>query len=234
MHYGSFPGYYSLATLIPSQSLAIFTSINGGHQGLPYTINSLIHTYIMDLAFKETPWLTPENACQLFNHEMDYNVTMDFDRSKPPPRPLSEYTGHYYHAVFGDLFIRRKDHKLKMFYGKMEFTLFVHDGDTFYAEPIDLQWMMLAEKVTFNRRNRNSEMIMDIEVPFLERSALPVFLKLPHDVSSKQWKGEIDKSCSKKTLMPLCSSGAKSLSYTYQMSFLIILVGIMNDKIHKL
>ncbi len=220
MHFGSFPGYYSLATLVPSESLAIYTSINGGHQSLPYTINSLIHTYIMNIAFNESPWLTPEGACKFANQDMDYNVTMNNEQQQPLMRPLVEYVGTYYQPVFGNLSVEETDGKLFMYYGKMEFELRVEHGDVFYTNPTDIEWMMLPDKITFNKKIRSEDEILDVEVPFLERSIIPVFMKLPTGVSASQWKWEMDKSCSKKSSMYLCSSTSNTVQYSINNSII--------------
>ncbi len=60
MHYGSFPGFYSQITLMPEAKFGIYTSFNGGEQHYPWTINSLLHTYAMDVALDIKPWITAE------------------------------------------------------------------------------------------------------------------------------------------------------------------------------
>ena len=46
-----------MITLSMDKKFGIFSTINGGLQPNPYTIHSLLHTYIMDMLMDTQPWL---------------------------------------------------------------------------------------------------------------------------------------------------------------------------------
>jgi hypothetical protein len=130
MHYGSLIGYYSMITIIAELNLGIFTSYNGAVQNDPYTLNSLLHVYLIDAHLGLKPWinLDDDGSGSAANRTSSWcHFQPDYDLSEaaataghePPPSPTdagfgggirllrarSAYVGEFYHSVLGPLHV---------------------------------------------------------------------------------------------------------------------------------
>jgi len=182
-HYGSFPGYYSLITIAPSQGYGIFSTINGGTQQSPYTINSLLHTYILDLLQGVRPWLDARmsTACFFPNDRAEYSTlgAVELNKTVPAWRNTEDYTGMYVHNVLGKITVQVQDSDLYMRYGLMEFVLYPQQRergkDIYLAEATISDWMVSHFTVDFTIINDKVDSVL---TPFSEGNDTAVFIKV--------------------------------------------------------
>ena len=227
MHYGSFPGYFSMITMVPSLNISIYSSINGGKQRILYTINSLIHVYALDLLMDERPWMSRSDACA-FSHvpgnktqksEMLVNSS-DIDTSVAPPMTLEAYAGQFYHPVFGILEVKHNEtlNRLQMQYGELQYDLYYKENQTFYAE-IQGSWFIPLEEINF--RSVRHDVAHEVQIPFLEFTLKPVFEKMT--MSDTEFK-EMKRTC--KTIEQWNGAGGARGWSVYVMCVVIITVYI--------
>lgn len=187
MHYGSIPGSYTMQILVPETDLGVFIAYNGALQTDPYTINSMIFTYILDLVLDSTPWITsPEYACDFLNSS---------HLSPPVLRPNNSrrtnftahhavpYVGLFSHPLLGDVRVRYEEPRLLIGYGCFEGELAGETGvpssssgsENFLALPKDETWLLMlySVKVTFSSSSlasaSNRSVFTRLALPSLEQ-----------------------------------------------------------------
>ena len=199
MHYGSFPGFYSLITIVPEMRFGLFTSINGGEQDYPWTLNSLIHTVAIDLALDDQPWTLYQAACIFPPGSLEMMNTDPFviDGSQTSQRPLEEYTGVYYHPIFNNVtfsLFNRTHLQAKL--GDIEFHAFPHsEKDSFTLLVIDKGWYIGPATITFYQGSGSSNVIDQVEIPFLETNDPPLFKRQPQNTDILQWRQVENEAC---------------------------------------
>ena len=187
-------GHYSMVELLPSRGIGIFTAINGGHQSYSYSISTLIHTYILDIAVHGQSWLSPHGACAF--EQTDYDISdiqFPFDRQNTSLVDASKYKGLYYNHMFGNVTIIIENEKNKMLYGNWEFQMYFNNTNMAYIEPVRAL-LFLYDKVIFQTNELGD--ITSVDVPFLETSDVPRFHKYTGSSSYRLWRAAIDSSCS--------------------------------------
>ena len=199
MHYGSFPGFYSLITIVPDLNVGIFTSMNGGEQDYPWTVNSLIHTYAIDLALDQDPWLSEERSCTFPPGSLEMMISDPFviDKSHKSQRPLGDYVGVYYHPIFNNVtFSLFNRTHLQALLGDIRFSAFPHsEKDTFTLLVIDKGWYVGPATITFSQDSGGRNSIDNVHIPFLEPSDPPTFKRPPLDKEFSLWRQEEEETC---------------------------------------
>lgn len=158
-----------MITISLDQRFAIFSSINGGDQNRPYAINSLLHTYAMDLLLGRKPWLDIRMglACRVSQY-----LASNTNRSIPPWRTEESYTGVYEHPAMGQVRVEGTTRKglLFMQYGLLQFILYplksTSECDVYDAEAVTRDWMISEFHVEFFRDQDNN--IESVLLPFTE------------------------------------------------------------------
>jgi hypothetical protein len=170
-HFGSFPGSYSHISLLPDLNLGVFSSFNGGHQCYPYVINPLLHTYVLDLLLGEDPWLDNQTMCEFLHGGGE-----GWELPTHPPlglyvNSLERYRGRYVHPVYGQARVDEKGGKLRVHYGRMNFTMRLtslrKDKAIFETEIGVIEWLISSVEVTF-AIDADTEEVSTMTLPFLQ------------------------------------------------------------------
>lgn len=195
MHYGSYPGYYSMITMVPSMNFSIFTSINGGAMSTPFSINTFIHTRALDLAMihrgASSPNTTPDiSQCRTESAYLRSCGNNDI----LPMRHLKRYTGIYYNAAFGNLSFSIEEDEERgnlfvMTYNALRFRAVFQLGEDytkFCIETLDekYRYTFPPNEIKFTR-NIVTDIIQSVSVPSFSED--DQFVKLPEDVSFEEW-----------------------------------------------
>ena len=199
MHYGSFPGFYSLITIVPDLNVGIFTSMNGGEQDYPWTVNSLIHTFALDLALDQNPWLSEETSCTFPPGSLEMMNTDPFviDKSHTSQRPLEDYVGMYYHPIFNNatFYLYNRTH-LQAQLSDIRFYAFPRsEKDSFTLLVIDKGWYVGPATITFSQNSGGRNSIDSVQISFLEPSDPPTFKRPPLDKDYSLWRQEEEETC---------------------------------------
>lgn len=155
-----------MVTLLPERKLAIFTAINGGRQLVPYSIVTLLHTYLLDVMLGvEQPWLDRATACNLPGE--DTLIKLSQAREAEVRALISNLTsevddgdifvGCYWSPLYGPIIVQYVTNQtadtagLEMRLGSIVMDLRpIGYGLQFYALPPSDQWLMRPVHVTFN------------------------------------------------------------------------------------
>lgn len=217
MHYGSSFGHYSMVELVPSSGLGVFTAINGGQQSSSYSLNTLLHTYILDLMIQGNSWLTPQRACEF--EQLHYNFQLPFERNHSA-YDFRKYYGLYYNPMFSNLTIEVRSGNPMLIYGTWQFYLY-HENNMFYIEPITSYWLFLYDIIVFHPDPADSQVIHSVDIHFLEPKVIPRFVKYQQDWDYENWKYELEKK--------LCSPGNvlsvdKMITWPILVGYIIIIM----------
>lgn len=188
MHYGSIPGSYTMQILVPETDLGVFIAYNGALQTDPYTINSMIFTYILDLVLDSTPWITsPEYACNFLNSSALSRPVLQPNNSRRTnftAHHAVPYVGIFSHPLLGDVRVRYEEPRLLIGYGCFEGELAGETGvpplssssgsANFLVLPTDETWLLMlySVEVTFSSSHvssSNRSVFSRLVLPFLER-----------------------------------------------------------------
>ena len=240
MHYGSFPGFYSLITIVPSLNFGIYTSINGGEQDYPWTLNSLIHTVAIDLALDQGPWLTAEASCTFPPGSLEMMNSDPFvvDTSYKPQRPLKDYTGLYYHPIFNNVtFSQVNKTHLETLIGNIKFHVFPNsEKDTFTLLVIDKGWYVGPSTITFSQGKGSPNTINSVQIPFLEPNDPPLFKRPPTGRDFSQWRHEQEDKCRaipirESSYRLVSNTGDKTLFATFTILMAIFMQALVLEEI---
>ena len=178
MHYGSYPGLYSMITLLRGLNLGIFTSMHGAKNTIPFEYLNLLHLYIMDLFMGKTPWLNGTSVCSFprWGQFTRTQSTSGVPKRKPLQRPAYEYIGTYMHPVFGDLIVRRSGKGLQMKFGRIVSNMFPVNSTHFNIYEIVHEWLIGGARVEFVFDSDNSS-VVSIKIPSLERRIPTIFIR---------------------------------------------------------
>ena len=150
---------------------------------MPYTINSLLHTVILDHLLKHHPWAKHPVLCHFPNTKKIHSIKLPAlpHHGLALPLPMDQYTGVYTHCVFGNVTIREGTGiitPLVLVYGQMHFPLLPKQFDDetkeleysshkFMYIPVNstIQWLVYKFDVTFLVSKKGP---VAVELPILE------------------------------------------------------------------
>ena len=219
-----------MITLIPSDKLGIFVSING-EGTIAHMVKSLVITHVTDILQGEEPWINLTAACEFPKpwKEFPKNISYFkvFNRAVSPKKPLKEYAGRYGNMLYGNLTVSldKKNNQLKLVYGKLSFRMYpTTTAEELYIESEEKTWMIQNFKVTFTFSGRDSK-ADTITVPFAMDEEPPVFKRgLLFKMASHSPTGPI--RCEKTSECPLSSTGTLLYSQA-NLKFLIIICTVL-------
>ena len=201
MHYGSYPGFYSMITMLPGKNFGIFSSINGGRNERSYTVNSLIHSYAMDLALDVKPDPNISSSCSFpppQDEPQNKSSTQVTDCKDAiiaeyslPTRHLLKYEGNYSHPVFGNLTFWVTGGKLHLKYNNIIFEMYPQSQDIFCIQTLESSWFIGPQQTTFHKHAHDGT-LTSVSVPFITNPGEDNwFRRLPPGVSHEQWRDEL-------------------------------------------
>ncbi|KAI8790287.1 gigasin-6 [Biomphalaria glabrata] len=134
---GSLAGYQTLATIIPSKKVAVFTSFAGDESDKNFIIKTIINQYILDILLEErSSWLTRgfPHLCSIVE-----NIASKLSTRRTPGRSVygaqaiyqpEVYENRYWNYAFGEVHVKQNStleqnqgKKLYLTYGQITFDL---------------------------------------------------------------------------------------------------------------
>ncbi|CAD5120231.1 DgyrCDS8803 [Dimorphilus gyrociliatus] len=184
LHTGTSWGYGALLTLIPDQSIGIYTGVTNPESG--YHGRRAVHMYIMDQLLGKESFLNESNICSFpvpYKRPNKYKTMQSF----PTAFSSSDTEGTYGNFAYGNLTIKSSNNQLILIYGDAQanitegyWKLKTTSGSTnlklnMAGEGEKALWPIVM-RLTL-KRSRASEKFQNIVVSSFDRNNPPVFIR---------------------------------------------------------